>query len=122
MSSENVKGMLNLDELRQKIAEGEIETILAVFPDLYGRLVGKRITGDFFLEHTAGHGMHVCDYLLTVDMEMDVIDGYNFASWEQGYGDLHCVPDFSSLRQISWLEKSALVLCDLQSEPDHQPG
>ena len=51
-----------------------METVLAVFPDMYGRLVGKRITGDFFLEQTAEHGMHACDYLLTVDMEMDIID------------------------------------------------
>lgn len=121
MTSSAVKGMLTLDQLKQKVAAGEIETILTVFPDLYGRLVGKRITGDFFLNHTAGHGMHACDYLLTVDMEMDVIEGYKFANWERGYGDLHCVADFSTLRMVTWLDKSALVLCDLETEPGHQP-
>jgi glutamine synthetase len=88
---------------------------------MYGRLLGKRITGDFFLDSTAGHGMHACDYLLTVDMEMDVIEGYKFANWEAGYGDFHCVPDFDSLRMITWLDKSALVMCDLETEPGHQP-
>ena len=121
MSSSRVKGMLTLDELEQKVASGEVETVLTVFPDLYGRLVGKRITGDFFLEHTAGHGMHACDYLLTVDMEMDVIEGYKFANWELGYGDFHCVPDFNTLRLATWLDRSALVMCDLETEPGHQP-
>ena len=116
-----LKGMLTLDDLKSKVTAGEVETVLTVFPDLYGRLVGKRIAADFFLEHTAGHGMHVCDYLLTVDMEMDVIDGYKFANWESGYGDVHCVPDFDTLRLITWLDKSALVMCHLESEPGHQP-
>ncbi len=121
MANPTVKGMLSLDELKQKVASGEVETVLTVFPDLYGRLVGKRITGDFFLEHIAGHGMHACDYLLTVDMEMDVVAGYKFANWEKGYGDLHCVPDFNTLRMVTWLDKSALVICDLETEPGHQP-
>lgn len=121
MSSSKVKGMLTLDELKQKVANGEVETVLAVFPDMYGRLMGKRITGEFFLEHTAGHGMHACDYLLTVDMEMDVVAGYKFANWETGYGDFHCVPDFSTLRMVTWLDKSALVICDLETEPGHRP-
>lgn len=121
MSPTKIKGMLTLDELKEKVATGEVETVLAVFPDLYGRLIGKRITGDFFLEQIALNGMHACDYLLTVDMEMDVIGGYKFANWEAGYGDFHCVPDFKTLRLLTWLDKSALIICDLQTEPGHQP-
>ena len=93
----------------------EIDTVLAVVPDLYGRLVGKRITADFFLEHTAAHGMHACDYLFTVDMEMDVVAGYDFANWDKGYGDLHCVPDFDTLRKLTWLDRSAVVFCDVET-------
>ena len=121
MTMTKIKGMLTLDDLKAKVTNGEVETVLAVFPDLYGRLIGKRITGDFFLEQTAGHGMHVCDYLLTVDMEMDIVEGYEFANWELGYGDLHAAPDFNTLRSLTWLDKSALVICDLQTEPGHQP-
>ena len=108
------RGMLTVDELSARVASGQIETVLAVFPDLYGRLMGKRFAAGFFLEHTAQHGFHVCDYLLTVDMEMEVVAGYAFANWEGGYGDLHCVPDWSTLRQITWLEKTALVFCDVE--------
>ncbi|MBI3781780.1 MAG: glutamine synthetase [Deltaproteobacteria bacterium] len=108
--------MMSPDELRALVASGEIETVLTVFPDLYGRLVGKRITGHFFCNEILGHGMHVCDYLLACDMEMDPVPGYRFASWADGYGDVHCVPDVNTLRRASWLDKTALVLCDVFDE------
>jgi glutamine synthetase len=37
-----------------------------------------------------------------------------------GYGDFHLVPDLVTLRVASWLDKTALVLCDVQSEKTHQ--
>lgn len=118
MTQKAVRGMLTLEQLKDKIETGEIETVVTVFSDLYGRLMGKRITGDFFLEHTAESGMHACNYLLTVDMEMLPIPGYKFANWELGYGDFHCVPDLGTLRQATWLDKSALVVCDIHDH-DH---
>jgi glutamine synthetase len=113
MSDKPVPGMLTPRELGDLIESGEIETVLAVFPDMYGRLMGKRITGHYFAEEVAGSGMHACDYLLACDMEMDVIPGYKYTSWETGYGDFHCVPDLATLRRASWLPKVAIVLCDL---------
>jgi glutamine synthetase len=110
---EAIHGLLTLKDLAGLVERGEIETVLAVFPDLYGRLMGKRITGSFFLVEVAEAGMHACDYLLACDMEMDAIPGYRYTSWETGYGDFHCVPDFSTLRRAAWLPKTALVLCDL---------
>jgi glutamine synthetase len=113
--------MLTRAELADFVTYGEIETVLTVFPDMYGRLMGKRITGHFFMDHVAGGGMHVCDYLLACDMEMDPVPGYSFASWESGYGDVHCVPDFTTLRRAAWLPKTAIILCDIFREPDEQP-
>jgi glutamine synthetase len=113
MSDRPVRGMLTLRELGDLIESGEIETVLAVFPDMYGRLMGKRITGHYFVGEVAEGGMHACDYLLACDMEMDVIPGYQYTSWETGYGDFHCVPDFATLRRASWLPKTAIVVCDL---------
>ncbi len=121
MAHTAVPGMLTRTELGELIERGEIETVLTVFPDLYGRLMGKRITGHFFMEHVAEGGMHACDYLLACDMEMDVIPGYKFTSWETGYGDMHCVPDFSTLRRAAWLPQTALVLCHLFTDPGHAP-
>jgi glutamine synthetase len=113
MSDKPVRGMLTRKELGALIERGEVETVLAVFPDMYGRLMGKRIMGPYFLEQVAADGMHACDYLLACDMEMDVIPGYKYTSWETGYGDFHCVPDLTTLRRAAWLPKTAIVLCDL---------
>jgi glutamine synthetase len=108
--------VLTEGDLRELIRAGEIETVVAVFPDLYGRLVGKRITARFFCDEILQHGMHACDYLLACDMDMDPVPGYRFTSWERGYGDFRCVPDLKTLRRASWLERSALVLCDVFQE------
>jgi len=113
MGKDTIRGMLTLYQLKSKLESDEIDTILTVFTDLYGRMLGKRITGDFFLDQIARSGMHACNYLFTVNMEMDTVPGYEFANWESGYGDFHCVPDLDTLRQITWLEKSAFVICDV---------
>lgn len=115
-----VKGMLTLDELREHVATGDIETIVVGFTDHYGRLLGKRYDAEMFVEDIVEGGAHSCDYLLTTDMEMEPVPGYSFASWELGYGDFHLIPDFATLRTASWLEKSAFVLCDLQDEKTHE--
>ncbi len=104
-------GNLDLESLTAQIESGEIDTVLVCFPDMQGRLVGKRITGSFFLDH-AVHEMHVCDYLLTVDMEMEPVPGYQAASWDTGYGDFGVRPDMATLRRIPWLEGTAMVLGD----------
>lgn len=116
MGEASVRGMLTLDQLRHKVEAGEIETVVTAFSDLYGRYMGKRVTGEFFLEHTAQFGLHACNYLLTADMPMEPVPGYDFASWERGYGDFHLSPDLSTLREATWLDKSALVICDLYDE------
>ena len=44
---------------------------------------------------------------------MNVIEGFRYATWEGGYGDFRGRPDLSTLRVTPWLEKTALVLCDV---------
>ena len=112
-------GLVSLADLERLAARGEVDTVLVVFPDLYGRFMGKRVPAAFFLDSVAKVGMHACNYLLTVDMEMEVVPGYDFANWQRGYGDFHCVPDLSTLRRLSWLDRSAQVICDL--EMGHAP-
>jgi glutamine synthetase len=115
-------GALDLEALAQEVEAGRIDTVVTALPDLYGRLVGKRITGHFFLDEVARHGMHVCDYLLACDMEMDPTPGYAFTSWETGYGDLHAVPDLATLRRVTWQERTALVICDAVEEDGASGG
>ena len=112
------KGILTLQQLKEQVSMDEIETVILAFTDHYGRLVGKRFDAEFFLE-TASDGTHGCNYLLTTDMEMEPVPGYQFANWELGYGDFHLVPDFATLREATWLEKTAIVLCDVVDDKTH---
>src|SRR5258706_10529616 len=112
-------GLLKPAELAKLVDQGEIETVVVGFTDHYGRMLGKRYDAEMFVESVVGEGAHACDYLLTVDMEMDPVPGYKFANWESGYGDFHLVPDMGTLRRASWLEKSALVLCDVRDQKTH---
>ena len=89
------------------------------FTDHHGRLCGKRFTAAFFLEHVAIEGTHGCDYLLTTDLELEPVAGYRFAGWDLGYGDVHLVPDLTTLRRAAWLDRSALVLCDVRHPSTH---
>ena len=116
-----IRGMLSRQQLQQLVSKGEIDTVVVALTDLYGRLVGKRFDAGHFVESIAEHGTHACDYLLTVDMEMDPVAGYRFANWEKGYGDFHLWPDFETLRVADWLDRTALVLCDVVNESTHDP-
>jgi glutamine synthetase len=105
--------MLTLEELRNDVESGAVDTVVAAFTDMQGRLMGKREQAEYFLDETAGHGLEGCNYLLGLDMEMDPQPGYAMASWERGYGDFHLRPDLATLRRVPWLEGTALVLCDV---------
>src|SRR5262245_52794722 len=114
-----LRGMLTRGALAERIEQGAIQTVVVAFTDHYGRLMGKRYDARFFLEDALEHGAHACDYLLTVDVDMNPVPGYRFANWERGYGDFHLVPDLATLRVASWLEKTALVLCDVHDVDSH---
>ncbi|MDG1877197.1 MAG: glutamine synthetase family protein [Acidimicrobiales bacterium] len=112
---------MDLAELRVRVAERSIETVVVGFTDHYGRTMGKRFDADFFLDSCAVDGTHGCDYLLTVDMEMEPVGGYAYANWEKGYGDFHLVPDLATLREAAWTTGTALVLCDVFDNANHEP-
>jgi glutamine synthetase len=106
-------GMLSLDDLRKEVGEGAIDTVVTAFTDMQGRLFGKRIQAEYFLDDVVEHGVEGCNYLLALDMEMDPVPGYEMANWEGGYGDFGIVPDMATLRRVPWLDRTALVLCDV---------
>ena len=103
---------MNLQTLRKLIQRGDIDTVVVAFPDVFGRLVGKRFVGKFFLESVAEHGTHGCNYLLTVDIDMEPQSGFGVANWESGFGDFELRPDLATLRPLPWLPGTALVICD----------
>ncbi|MEO6955489.1 MAG: glutamine synthetase family protein [Antricoccus sp.] len=104
---------ISIEDLTPRIESGEIDTVLVVFTDMQGRLLGKRLHGRYFLDTVVGHGTEGCNYLLTVDADMNTVDGYAISSWERGYGDMVFAPDMSTLRLTPWLPGTAMVQCDL---------
>ena len=115
----HTQGMLSVETLGDLAERGDVDTVLCMFTDLQGRFMGKRVLPDFFLEEIlGGEGLHACLYLLAIDMEMEPLPGYAYASWDTGYGDFRMVPDVSTLRWCPWLEKTAMVICDVTEEDD----
>jgi glutamine synthetase len=104
---------MNLEELRGRVQDGDIDTVLVALTDMQGRLQGKRLTARHFLQEVAENGAEGCNYLLAVDVDMAPVEGYEMASWERGYGDFSMRPDLSTLRPVPWQEGTAMCLCDL---------
>ena len=115
-----MSGMLTMEDLQDAVGAGEIDTVIVCFPDMQGRLIGKRFQAEYFLDgaHEETHG---CDYLLANDIDMEPVPGYAAANWEKGYGDFVMKPDLATLRRIPWLPATALVLCDVVDHHHHDP-
>jgi glutamine synthetase len=107
------RGMLTLEQVRVEVDEGIIDTVVLAFTDMQGRLQGKRLSAEFFLEEVAEHYSEGCNYLLAVDVEMNTVDGYAMSSWDRGYGDFVLVPDMATLRRLPWQPGSVLVIANL---------
>ena len=78
-------GMLSAEQLKKDVADGTIDTVVVVMTDMQGRLVGKRIAGQFFVDEIMKHGTEGCNYLLAVDIDMNTVEGYEMSSWDRGY-------------------------------------
>ena len=115
-----MSGMLTMEDLQDAVGAGEIDTVIVCFPDMQGRLIGKRFQAEYFLDgaHEETHG---CYYLLANDIDMEPVPGYTAANWEKGYGDFVMKPDLATLRRIPWLPATALVLCDVVDHHHHDP-
>ncbi|MEU3643155.1 glutamine synthetase family protein [Lentzea sp. NPDC034063] len=105
--------MLTVEELREAVDSGEIDTVLVAIVDMQGRLQGKRCAAQYFLDEVLGHSAEGCNYLLAVDVEMNPVSGFEMSSWERGYGDFVMKPDLETLRRVPWQEGTALVMCDV---------
>jgi glutamine synthetase len=105
---------LHVEELRNLVESGGVDTVVLALPDMQGRLQGKRFHGRFFVDEVLPHGTEACNYLLAVDVDMNTVGGYAISSWERGYGDFVVRPDLSTLRLVPWLPGTALLLGDVE--------
>lgn len=107
---------LGVEELHALVAAGDIDTVVLAFPDMQGRLQGKRFAARFFLDEVMAHGTEGCNYLLAVDADMNTVDGYAMSSWDRGYGDFAMHADLATLRRLPWNAGTAMVVADLAWE------
>jgi glutamine synthetase len=107
---------MTLDELKDAVSRGEVDTVLLALIDMQGRLQGKRLTAAHFLDVVAEHGAEACNYLLAIDVDMETVEGYEMSSWETGYGDFVMRPDLSTLRSVPWQDGTVLCLADVEWE------
>jgi glutamine synthetase len=112
--------LLTIDELTGLIEDGSIDTVVVAFTDMQGRLQGKRFHARYFADVVMEHGTEGCNYLLSVDIDMNTVEGYAMSSWEKGYGDMEFVLDFDTIRRLTHLPATAMVQCDLVWL-DHRP-
>ena len=109
---------MTLNELKAQVTAGTVDTVLLAITDMQGRLQGKRLTADHFLDVVAHHGAEACNYLLAVDVEMNTVEGYELASWDRGYGDFGMRPDLDTLRPVPWQEGTVMCIADLHWADD----
>lgn len=114
-----MSGEMKFESLKSKTRKGEIDTVLVCIVDMQGRLMGKRFHAVNFIE-SAWQETHCCNYLLATDLMMATPDGYEATSWSSGYGDYVMKPDLGTIRRLPWLDRTAMVLCDVLDHHTHE--
>ena len=64
-----IPGMLTIVDLRRRVDDSQIDTVLLTFTDIYGRQLGKRLDARFFLEGDPEPGTHASDNKQTTQNE-----------------------------------------------------
>ena len=108
-----MSGLLSVEQLRADVASGAVDTVIVAITDMQGRVVGKRLHAQFFLDDALQNATEGCNYLLAVDVDMNTVDGYAISSWSTGYGDLVMRPDLATLRRVPWHEGTVMVTADV---------
>ena len=108
-------GRLTREELLARIAGHSIDTVILAITDMQGRLQGKRLDADFFVDVIGDSVVEGCSYLLASDVDMSTVDGFALTSWDRGYGDIAFRPDFTTVRMVPWHEKTAIVFADVET-------
>ena len=98
---------LDLETLRRDVDAGRVDTVNVAITDMQGRLQGKRIDADYFVDEVMEGYTEGCNYLMAVDIDMNTVDGYAMSSWDSGYGDMVMMPDLSTLHRVPWQTRPA---------------
>src|SRR5260370_16953908 len=73
--------LLTKEHLAHQVAAGQIDTVVVAFTDMQGRLMGKRVDAEYFVETSyEGESTEGSNYLLTVHMEMNPVPAYQITT------------------------------------------
>jgi glutamine synthetase len=111
---------LSVHDLRRRINEGDIDTVVIAFTDMQGRLQGERLHAAYFAEHVLDHGTEGPAYLLAVDVDMNSDDRYAMSSPDKAEGNIRLVPDMQTIRLLHHQPGAVMVQCDAVW-PDQTP-
>jgi glutamine synthetase len=103
---------LSVHDLRRRINEGDIDTVVVAFTDMQGRLQGKRLHAAYFAEHVLDHGTEASAHLLAVDVDMNPGDRYAMSSPDRADGDIRLVLDLQTIRLLRHQPGTVMVQCD----------
>jgi glutamine synthetase len=111
---------LSVHDLRRRINEGDIDTVVVAFTDVQGRLQGKRLHAAYFAEHVLDHGDESPAYLFAVDVDMNVADRYTLSSSGNGR-EMMLIIDPQTIRLLPHQPGAVMVQCDAVW-PDQTPA
>ena len=111
---------LSVHDLRRRINEGDIDTVVVAFADMQGRLQGKRLHAAYFAEHVLDHGTAEPAYLFAADIDMNNAAHYAMSSPNKTDGDVMLVPDLETIRLLRHQPGAVMVQCDAVW-PDQTP-
>jgi glutamine synthetase len=98
---------LTLENLRARVAAGEIDSVIIATPDTQGSLYGKSMPAEMFL---AGHHMHLSSGPLIYDIEwVPLVGGFPRIGPQNAWADFVVNPDMRSLRRLANLPGNAIV-------------
>ena len=103
---------LSVHDLRRRINEGDVDTVVVAFTDVQGRLQGKRLQAVYFAEHVLDHGTEAPAYLLAVDVDMNIADRYGLASDDRPNGEMKLLLDLQTIRLLWHQPGTVMVQCD----------
>ncbi len=105
------------DRVAALCEEHGVHTVECVIVDTWGMPRGKRIPVRQFLR---GSGFHIANVIYTWDPTCFIFPT-PWVDEEDGFPDMHAVPDLSSFRIAGWTDGVAIVMCDTFDNATHEP-
>jgi glutamine synthetase len=111
---------LSVHDLRRRINEDDIDTVIIAFTDMQGRLQGKRLHAAYFAEHVLDRGDESPASLFAVDVDMNIADRYTLSS-SANYPEMKLIIDPQTIRLLHHQPGAVMVQCDAHW-PDMAPA